>query len=100
MSVRQETERLKQERQRLAEDLEREREERVKSQRQAEQQQEERARLERELRRSRTAARDRDAKPGASRSWRRRPLLLASLLFGALIAWFTSLVVALNVLAS
>ncbi len=71
-------------------------------QRRAEQQEQELARLERELRRSQTraAARDRDGKPGTSRSWRRRPILVAGVFLGALIAWFTSLVVALNVLAS
>ena len=36
----------------------------------------------------------------ASSPWWRRPLLVVGLLLGALIAWFTSLVVALNMLAS
>jgi hypothetical protein len=106
--VQQEAERLRMERQRLAEDLKREREERVKTQRQAEQQEQERARLEKGLRRSqaeldhrkRAAARDRAAESGAGRPWWRRPLLVVGLLLGVLIAWFTSLAVALNMLAS
>jgi len=106
--VQQEAERLRQERQRLAEDLERGREERVEVQRRAERQEQEVARLEQELGRSqaepnyrkRAAASDRTTESGASRPWWRRPLLVVGLLLGALIAWFTSLVVALNVLAS
>ena len=35
----------------------------------------------------------------ASRPWWRRPLLVVGVLLGVLIAWFTSLVVALNMLA-
>jgi hypothetical protein len=36
----------------------------------------------------------------ANRPWWRRPLLMVGLILGVLIAWFTSLVVALNMLAS
>jgi hypothetical protein len=77
-------------------------------QRRAEGQEQEWARLERELQRSqaeldrreRAPTCNRREKPEASSPWRRRPILVAGLLLGALIAWFTSLVVALNVLAS
>jgi F0F1-type ATP synthase assembly protein I len=79
----------------------------VKTQRQAEQQEQERVRLEKELRRSqaeldhrkRAAARDRAAESRGSRPWWRRPLLVVGLLLGVLIAWFTSLAVALTMLA-
>ncbi len=106
--IQQEVERLRQERQRLAEDFEREREEHLNVQRRAERQERERARLKQEIRQSqaepnhrkRSAARDGATESGASRSWWRRPLLVVGLLLGVLIAWFTSLAVALNVLAS
>ena len=106
--VQQEAERLRKERQRLAEDLEKGREERVEMQRRAERQELELARLKQELRRSqaepnhrkRAAARDGATESGASRPWWRRPLLVVGLLLGVLIAWFTSLAVALNMLAS
>lgn len=77
------------------------REERAEVQRRAEQQEQELARLESELRHSQTRAdaRDQGGKSHASRSWKRRLPLAGGLLLGALIAWFTSLVVALNVLA-
>jgi len=106
--IKQEAERLSQERQRLAEELETEHGERVNVQRQAERQEEVRARLEAELRqaqaeldrRERTPDRNRSEKSGTFRSRRRRPLLVVGLLVGGLIVWFTSLMVALNVLAS
>jgi chromosome segregation ATPase len=106
--VQQEAERLRKERQRLAEDLEKEREERVEMQRRTERQELELARLKQEIRRSqaepnhrkRAAARDGATESGATRPWWRRPLLLVGLLLGVLIAWFTSLAVALNVLAA
>lgn len=96
------------ENQQAAESLEEERAERVKSQRRAEQQEQERARLENELRRSQVEL-DRLKRAGVqeegdilneSRPWWRRPLLAVGLLLGVLIAWFTSLLVALNLLAS
>jgi hypothetical protein len=40
------------------------------------------------------------AESRASRPWWRRPILVVGLLLGVLIAWFTSLAVALNMLAS
>jgi chromosome segregation ATPase len=103
--VQQEAERLRKERQRLAEDLEKER---VEMQRRTEGQELELARLKQELRRSqaepnhrkRAATRDGATESGASRPWWRRPLLMVGLLLGVLIAWFTSLVAALNMLAS
>jgi hypothetical protein len=77
-------------------DLEREQEERLEAQWRAEQLEEERIRLERELGRSKQ-------EPGGGRSearpWWRRPALLVGLLLGGLAAWFTSLVVALNLLS-
>ena len=99
--VQQEAERLRQERQRLAEDLERGREERVEVQKRAERQELELARLEQELNHRKGAADfDRAAESGAGRPWWRSPLLVVGLLLGVLIAWFTSLAVALNMLAS
>src|SRR5215207_6416736 len=100
--VKQEAERV---RQRLAEDLEKWREERVEMQSRAEQQELELARLEQELGRSQAELERRKPEPAraasrASRPWWRRPILVVGLLLGALIAWFTSLAVALNMLAS
>jgi hypothetical protein len=85
-------ERLRQERQRLAEDLEMEREERVEVQRGAERLEQELARLEQEFRRSQAepnyrksaAASDRTTESGASRPWWRRPLLVVGLRDGAM----------------
>jgi Flp pilus assembly protein TadB len=103
--IQQEVERLRQERQRLAEDLERGREERVEVQRQAKRQELELARLEQELRQSQAELEHRKRAPThaasrVSRPWWRRPILVVGLLLGVLIAWFTSLAVALNMLAS
>ena len=105
--IRQDVERLGQERQRLTEDLEREREERLGAQRRAEQQEQAQARREREFRRlkaeldSRRRAPTRDRVKGseATHPWWRRPVLVGGLLFGALVAWLTSLVVALYLLS-
>jgi len=96
--VQQEAERLRQERQRLAE-------EHVNVQRQAERQEHELARLEQELGRSQAELERRKRTPAraasrASHPWWRRPLLVVGVLLGVLIAWFTSLAVALNMLAS
>jgi hypothetical protein len=86
----------------LVEDLERER---VEGQRRVERQEQERARLEQELQQSQAELERRKQAPAraasrASRPWWRRPILVVGLLLGVLIAWFTSLVVALNMLAS
>jgi chromosome segregation ATPase len=96
---------LGQERQRLAEDLERGREEHINVQQRAERQELELARLEQELRQSQAELERGNRAPTraaskASRPWWRRPLLVVGLLLGVLIAWFTSLAVALNMLAS
>jgi chromosome segregation ATPase len=98
-----ERERLQQERLQLEEELrrldgelEQERQKRSEVQRQAEQLEQERLRLEHELDRSKD-------EPGGGRSevrqWWRRPVLVIGLLVGALAAWFTSLVMALNLLS-
>ncbi len=95
-----------QEHQRLAEDLEREREERLEAQRQAEGQEQERERLKQELRRSRaelgsqrrSSARDRAERSEGHRPWWRKQVLVVGILLGALAAWLTSLLVALNLL--
>jgi chromosome segregation ATPase len=94
--VEQQAERTAQSLQQLRVDFEREREERLEAQRRAEQLEQERLSLERELVRSKE-------EPGGgrseARSWWRRPVLVVGLLFGALAAWFTSLMVALNLLS-
>jgi F0F1-type ATP synthase assembly protein I len=74
-------------------------------QRRAERQEQELARLEQELRQSQTELERRKRKPAraasrASSPWWHRPILVGGLLLGVLIAWFTSLVVALNMVAS
>jgi chromosome segregation ATPase len=102
-----EVERLGQECQRLTEDLEREREKQLAAQQRAKQQQRERARLEREFRglnakldsHRRASNRDRVKEWEASHPRWRRPVLIIGLLFGALIAWLTSLMVALYLLS-
>ena len=89
----------------MIEDFERAREEHLNVKQRAERQEQVLARLEQELgqsqaeleRRKRSSAR---AASRASRPWWRRPILAFGLLLGVLIAWFTSLVVALNMLAS
>jgi chromosome segregation ATPase len=101
----QEAERSEQERQQLAEVLERESEERVKTRRQAERLEQELARLEQELGRSQAELERRKQAPAreasrASHPWWRRPILVVGLLLGVLIAWFTSLTVALSILGS
>ena len=86
-AVKQVAERLREECQQLAEDLESGREERVEVQRRAEWQEQELARLEHELRRSqaelnhrkRAADPDKAAEKGAGRPWWRRPLLVGRL---------------------
>ena len=101
--IQQGAERLRQELQRLTEDLNREREERLGAQRRAEQREQERVRLEREVRslkaqvdsHRRAPTRGRVKESEASLPWWRRPVLVFGLLFGALAAWFTSLMVAL-----
>jgi F0F1-type ATP synthase assembly protein I len=76
----------------------------VEVQRRAERQEQELARLEQELERLQAELERQKRAPSraasrASRPWWRRPLLVVGVLLGVLIAWFTSLVVALNMLA-
>jgi Flp pilus assembly protein TadB len=105
--VQQDAERLGQEHQQLIEDLETEREQRLATQQQAERLEEEGRRLQQEHQRleeeleqeCRKRTPDR-AESMSSHPWWRRPLLVVGLLLGVLIAWFTSLAVALNMLAS
>jgi hypothetical protein len=106
--IEQQAERVAQNLQRLRGDLEREREERLEAQRRAKQLEQEQQHLKRELDRSkeelksvgRPPAPDRAGQPEVSRPWRRKPTLIVGLLFGIMAAWFTSLVVALNLLSS
>jgi hypothetical protein len=74
-------------------------------QQRAERQELELARLEQELGQSQAELEHRKRVPAraasrASLPWWRRPILVVGLLLGVLIAWFTSLAVALNMLAS
>jgi chromosome segregation ATPase len=107
--IRQEVERLVQERQQLTEDLKKEREDHLEAQRRIEQQEQARVGLQRELERLREERNSRGQVPTGDRAeiaeahpswWRRRPGLVVILLFGVLVAWFTSLAVALNLLSS
>jgi hypothetical protein len=50
-------------------------------------------------RQERALTRSRVKRPEAPLPWLRRPALIAGLLFGVLVAWFASLVVALNLLS-
>jgi chromosome segregation ATPase len=105
--VQRELERFGPEHQGLTEDLETERHELREAQQRAEQQEQDRARLEQEInvletkleRQERALTRSRVKLPGAPLPWLRRPGLIAGLLFGVLVAWFASLVVALNLLS-
>ena len=105
--IQQEVGRSEQERQRLVEALEREREERLGAEQRAEQQEQERARLQRELRslkaepdsHRRASTSDRALESGARATWQRRPVLVIGVLFGVLVAWLTSLMVALTLVS-
>lgn len=105
--IEQELERLGEERQRLTEDLESERGERSRAERRADSQEQERARLEGDLRslraeldsQKRTPARDPVKESEARHPWLRKRALVIGLVFGALILWLTSLIVALYWLA-
>ena len=105
--IQRELERFGLERQGLTEDLETERHEHREAQQRAEQQEQDRARLEQEIsvlktkleRQERALTRSRVKRPEAPLPWLRRPALIAGLLFGVLVAWFASLVVALNLLS-
>jgi hypothetical protein len=100
----QEVERLRQERQQLAEDAEREN---AGLRSYAAQQEQEVARLEQELQGSQEAldggkradSRRKELGSPTGGSWWRRPVLMVGLLAGGLIVWLISLAVALTVLA-
>ena len=104
--IQQQAERTEHNLQQLRRDLESEREERLEAQRRAEQLEEERLRLKQELNRAngeldnpgRPSVPDRAGEPGGYRAWWRKPSLVVGLLLGVMAAWFTSLVVALNLL--
>ena len=105
--VQRELERFGLERQGLTEALETERQEHLEAQQRAEQQEQDRAPLEQEInvlktklaRQERALTRRRAKGPEAPLTWWRRPALVVGLLFGVLVAWFASLVVALNLLS-
>jgi hypothetical protein len=108
LRIQQEKEQLAQKRQQLTRDLERERAERQKIQQQAERLQQERVRLQKEyqlLRKELDGLRRSPTEPSAEQlkvyrpRWS-RPVQLTAVLFGILALWFTSLVVALNLLPS
>jgi chromosome segregation ATPase len=82
--------------QQLKGDLESEKDKRQEAQRGAEQLEQERLRMKRELDRSKEESEGRGPK---ARPWWRRPVLVVGMLLGALAAWFTSLIVALNLLS-
>jgi hypothetical protein len=108
LRIQQEKEQLAQKRQQLTRDLERERAERQKIQQQAERLQQERVRLQKEyqlLRKELDSLSRSLTEPSAEQlkayrpRWS-RPVQLTAVLFGILALWFTSLVVALNLLPS
>jgi hypothetical protein len=101
--VRQDAQRLGQERQQLMEGIETEREQRVATQQQAEGLEEEHQRVVEELEHERRRQQEilqRAVESGISRPWWRRLLPVVGLLIGILIAWLTSLMVALTMLTS
>jgi chromosome segregation ATPase len=106
LKVRQEAERLGQERQQLEGELEREREERLEAQRQATHSEQERSRLEREHRRLKEQLGSLEELPDRHqaepleiyRLWRRKPLLVVGVVLGIVVLWVTSLLVALTLL--
>ena|SRR5215211_6395723 len=98
----------------LVEDLKKERREHLEAQERIEDLKQERLRLEQERARlegevrslraeldsqRRAPTRDPIRESEASHPWLRRPVLLIGLFFGALVAWFTSLVVALYLMS-
>lgn len=107
VSTQREMERLRQEQQRLTEELKKEHEERLEVQRRAEQHEQERMRIERESRalraeldsHRRAPTRDQVKEPVPSPPRWRRPVFVVGLLLGALLLWFTSLVVALYLIS-
>jgi DNA repair exonuclease SbcCD ATPase subunit len=104
--IRSEAKRSEQERKQLLENLREEREQHLSAQARVEDLEQERLRLKQELNRLEEldgqmppAARDGNERAGVvERLWWRRPVTLIALILGLLIAWLTSLVVALNLL--
>jgi hypothetical protein len=106
LEAQQHTERLEQEYQQLTEDLQNERQERLEVQQRSEQQEQEKASMEQELQRMKQEAeskkqmssRNRSQTRERSRPLWRRVVLLGGLIIVVLVAWLTSLVVALSIL--
>lgn len=106
LEVQQQTERLEQERQQLIVDLENERQERSEAEQQSEQKEQEIVSLEHELQRvkeeadsqRRVSSHNRSQMRGDSRPLGRRVVLLGGLALVVLVAWLTSLMVALSIM--
>ena len=106
IEAQQQTERLELEHQQLTVDLQNERQERSEAQQRSEQQEREMAALEQELQRmkeeantqKRASSRNRSQMRGGPRPLGRRVALLGGLVLVVLVAWLTSLMVALNIL--
>lgn len=102
----QHTEQLEQEQQQLTVDLQNERQAHSEIQQRSEQQEQEKASLEQELQRmkveadsqKRVSSRNRSQLRGGSRALWRRVVLLGGLVLVVLVAWLTSLMVALSIL--
>ena len=106
LEAQQHTEQLEQEHQQLTVDLQNERQEHSEVQQRSEQQEQEKASLEQELQRmkeeadsqKRVSSRNRSQVRGGSRPLWRRVVLLGGLVLVVLVAWLTSLMVALSIL--
>ena len=107
LDAQKQTERLELEHQQLTIDLQNERQERSEAQQRSEQQEREKASLEQELQRmkeeansqKRSSSRNRSQVWGRSRPLWRRIVLLGGLVVVVLVAWLTSLMVALSILS-
>jgi hypothetical protein len=107
IEAQQQTERLELEHQQLTVDLQNERQELSEAQQRSELQDQEKTSLEQELQRmkeeansqKRVASRNRTQMRGESRPLRRRVGLLVGLVLVVLVAWLTSLMVALSILS-
>ena len=107
LEAQQHTEQLEQEHQQLAVDLQNARQERSEAQQRTEQQEQEKASLEQEMQRikeeadsqRRVSSHNRPQVRGASRPLWRRIVLLGGLVLVVLVAWLTSLMVALSILS-
>jgi chromosome segregation ATPase len=107
LEAQQQTERLELEHQQLTVDLQNERQERSEAQQRSEQQEREKASLEQELQhmkeeansQKQVSSRNRSQVRGRSRPMWRRTVLLGGLVVVVLVAWMTSLMVALSILS-